>query len=199
MSVSGATTVNDVINAIDSATGNGGKVTASLNSSGNGIALTDNTAGGGTFQVTALSNSTAAAGLGLTQSATGDVISGSDVAPVGEQSVFGSLYALRSALESGSSAAITAAGAALQAQTTTVSAARGSLGVQMQNLTTANTQLQDSTTQLQGLLSNVRDLDYASAITQFQTLQTAYQASLQTTAAILPETLMNFLSPSSGG
>jgi flagellar hook-associated protein 3 FlgL len=193
VSVSGATTVNDAINAINSAAGNGGKVTAALNSSGNGITLTDTTAGANTFQVTALDNSTAAANLGLTQPAAGNLITGSDVAPVGEQGVFQSLYALRSALESGDSAAITAAGAALQRQTGAVSTALGSLGVKMQNFTTASTELKDSTTQLQGMLSNVRDLDYASAITRFQTLLTAYQASLQTTAKTLPETLMSFL------
>ncbi len=193
VSVTGTTTVNDVINAINSAAGNAGKVTASLNSSGNGIALVDSTAGGGTFQVAALNNSTAAANLGINQPAAGNLITGSDVAPVGEQGIFQSLYALRDALQSGSSAAITAAGAALQTQTGNVSAARGGLGVQMQNFTTAGTQLQDSTTQLQGLLSDVRDLDYASAITKFQTLQTAYQASLQATAKLLPQTLINYL------
>jgi flagellar hook-associated protein 3 FlgL len=198
VNVTGATTVNDVINDINSAAGNGGQVTASLNSTGNGIALVDTTAGGGTFQVAALNNSTAAADLGIAQPAAGDLITGSDVAPVGEQGIFQSLYALRSALQSGSSAAITAAGAALQTQTGTVSAARGSLGVQMQNMTTAGTQIQDSTTQLQGMLSDVRDLDYASAITKFQTLQTAYQASLQATASLLPETLMSFLSTTAG-
>lgn len=193
VSVSGAATINDVISDINSAVGNGGKVVASLNSSGNGIALSDTTAGANPFQVTALNNSTAAANLGINQSAAGNLITGTDTAPVGEQGIFQSLYALRSALQSGSSAAITAAGASLQSQASAVSSARGSLGVQMQNLTTASTQIQDSTTQLQGMLSDVRDLDYASAITKFQTLQTAYQASLQATAKLLPETLINYL------
>lgn len=197
VSVSGATTVNDVINDINTAAGNGGQVTASLNSTGNGIGLTDNTAGGGTFQVTALNNSTAATELGIEQPAAGNLITGSDVAPVGEQGLFQSLYALRSALASGDSSAITTAGAALQAQTGTVSTALGGLGVQMQNFTTASTELQDSTTQLQGMLSDVKDLDYASAITKFQTLQTAYQASLQASASLLPTSLWNFLSSSS--
>ena len=61
-----ATTVGDVIDAINNATGNTA-VTASINTAGTGIKLVDSAAGGGNFTVTAISS--AAADLGLTSDA----------------------------------------------------------------------------------------------------------------------------------
>ena len=63
MSTAGLSTVGQLISAIK--TDCGGKVTAELNSSGNGITLVDNTTSPGSITVTADPNSTAAADLGL--------------------------------------------------------------------------------------------------------------------------------------
>ena len=43
------------------------------------------------------------------------------------------------------------------------------------------------------LLSDLKDTDFTEAISRFQTLQTALQASLQTTAKIMNLSLMDFL------
>ena len=53
--------------------------------------------------------------------------------------------------------------------------------------------VEDERLQVSDLLSEVRDLDYASAVSRFQTLQTTFQASLQSAANILPLSLMDFL------
>lgn len=74
VSLNGATTVGDVVNAINSAGGT--SVTAAINSAGNGITLTDKTGGSGTLSVTALNGSLAASDLGLTGAATGSTIQG---------------------------------------------------------------------------------------------------------------------------
>jgi len=74
VSLNGATTVGDVINAINTA--GGAKLTAAINSAGNGITLTDNSGGSGALTVTALNGSEAASDLGLTGAASGNTIQG---------------------------------------------------------------------------------------------------------------------------
>jgi hypothetical protein len=72
--LNGATTVGDVITAINQA--GGPNLSASINSAGNGISLTDNSGGGGTMSIAAENGSEAAADLGLTGPASGNTING---------------------------------------------------------------------------------------------------------------------------
>ena len=72
--LNGSTTVGDVISAINKA--GGSKLSAAINSAGNGITLTDNSGGGGPLSIAPLNNSEAAADLGLTGGATGNTIQG---------------------------------------------------------------------------------------------------------------------------
>ncbi len=70
-------TVGDVINAINNDWNNtGGKLTASVNSAGTGLMVTDNTTGSGTFSLEALNGSNVADDLGLTVAANGNSIDG---------------------------------------------------------------------------------------------------------------------------
>jgi len=188
-------TVGDLIAAINGDTANGGRVVASLASVGNGLQLTDMTGGAGDFQVRRVSGSFAAVDLGIEKTVANPiaVITGDDVAPVQEQGVFQSLFALRDALLSSDDAAISRAGAALQSEISRVARIRGVVGARMQLLETTGNRIKDELLQIQGLLSEVRDLDYAEAVSRFRTLQTTFQASLQTAANVLPMTLMDFL------
>jgi len=63
--VSGLGDVNDIINAINTDATNGGRVVASINDSGNGIALSDTSSGAFTFGVAGTPGSDAAAALGI--------------------------------------------------------------------------------------------------------------------------------------
>lgn len=67
-------TVSDVLNAINNASGNNGKITASVSNNSDGIILTDNS--GGTLTVSALNGSNAAADLGIAGSSTGNTLQG---------------------------------------------------------------------------------------------------------------------------
>ncbi len=58
-------TVQDVLTAINNASGNAGKVTASISSDAQSLTLTDNTAGAGVLTVAALNSSNALTDLGL--------------------------------------------------------------------------------------------------------------------------------------
>lgn len=193
---SSATLVAHVVATINADPANGGRVTASLNPVGNGICLTDNTAGGGNFQVTRANSSLAAADLGIEAVVPnpGNVINGEDVAPVAEQGIFRLLFDLREALLANDSSTISTAGAGIQSEVGRVARIRGTVGVRMQALDQAERRIENELTQVKGLLSEVRDLDYASAVSRLQTLQTTFEASLQASASILPLSLMDFLS-----
>ncbi len=74
--LSGSATLNDVVNKINSATGNAGKVTASI---ANGrLVLTDNTGGGGSnpLAVTDINGSSVVHQLGLDTTASGNTLTG---------------------------------------------------------------------------------------------------------------------------
>jgi flagellar hook-associated protein 3 len=191
ISISSATTVQDVINDINTATG--GKVTASLATTGSGIVLTDSSGGTGTLAVTPLNQSSAAADLGLTAAASGNTLSGTDVGAPTSSGIFGNLQALMTALQSGNAQGITAAGQGIQTDINRVIDLNGQTGAYEQELTSQKTDLQQQNTATQSLISQLQDVDMAKAISQYQLLQTALEASLETTADSLQISLLNFL------
>ncbi len=191
VALSGAQTVQDVINQIN--TQAAGKVTASFATTGNGIVLTDDTTGTGTLAVTPIGGATTASDLGLTSAATGGTIVGTDVNPITVPGVFSALTALSTALRTNNTAGITAAAAQLQTASQTVTDANATIGSQVQELTSRSTDLSSQTLANQTLLSNFQDVDYTTAITQFQTLQDGLQASLEVSAKTLNESLLNYI------
>src|SRR5262249_16587517 len=107
--LTGESTIGDVINLINSAPGNGGKVTAQLATNGNGIELISTVTGSAAFEVQQKNGSQAAIDLGLIPvgkttsnpavvGATTASITGSDVNPGETNSIFNSLIRLRDAL-----------------------------------------------------------------------------------------------------
>ncbi len=66
INLDGSTTITDVINSINTATG--GSVTATINALTTGLKITDNTAGVSTFTIATANNSTAATDLGIVAS-----------------------------------------------------------------------------------------------------------------------------------
>jgi flagellar hook-associated protein 3 FlgL len=194
VSISGAKTVQDVINDINTAAGSAGVgVSASLATSGNGIDLTDTTGGSGAFSLTAINDSEAAADLGLTAPASGNTIDGTDVSGVQVSGIFTDLSALATALQTGNANGITAAGTALQADYNRAVDAGGVAGAQVQALQDRQSQLSSENLATQTMLSSVQDVNMTSAITQFQQLQTALEASLQTIGQTQSVTLLNFI------
>ncbi|MGN6505010.1 MAG: flagellar hook-associated protein FlgL [Tepidisphaeraceae bacterium] len=191
---SSMTSVQDVINAINtSATTAGASVTASFSSTQNGIVLTDTAGGAGTLTLTPKNTSNAAADLGLTTPASGNVITGTDVNPVKAQGIFADLNDLRNAMRSGDKVAMTNAAQQLQGDYTRVVNAHGAVGAQVQALQSRQTQLDQQTTSNKALLSQLEDVDFTQAATKFQLLQTSLQAAMQTTSTMLNLSLMDFL------
>jgi len=63
----------------------------------------------------------------------------------------------------------------------------------VQELEARQQRLEDQNLATTALLSSIEDVDFVEAITRFQTLQTALQASLQTSAQVLNTSLLDFL------
>jgi flagellar hook-associated protein 3 FlgL len=187
-----AKTVQDVIDQINTAAG--GKVTAGFSTTGNGIVLTDTTTGTGTLSVTALNAATTASDLGLTGTATGNKITGTDVNGVETPGLFTDLNALRVALRNNDTNGITKAAEALQTDQSAVSDLQGVVGARTQELTARTTDISTQNVATQTLLSQFQDVDYTTAITQYQSLQNSLQASLEVTAKTSSLSLLDYLS-----
>lgn len=190
--ISSAVTIQDVIDAINTADAGGG-VTASFAASGNGLILTDSTGGAGQLSAISINFSTAAGDLGLDAVASGNTLTGRDTNGIEVPGVFGNLQKLRTALASSDQAAITAAAEGLKADYDRIVRVRGETGARVQELEARHNRLEDENLATKGLLSNLQDTDFTDAISRFQTLQTALQASLQTTASMLNLSLLDFL------
>jgi flagellar hook-associated protein 3 FlgL len=74
-----------------------------------------------------------------------------------------------------------------------INVSRAGVGAKMNRLETLHGQQTAINTNLQGLLSQVKDVDMASAITSFTMAQTVYQASLKSAAQGLQPSLLDFL------
>ena len=192
VSLAGAKTVQDVINAINTADAGGG-VTASFATTGNGIVLTDTAGGAGTMSIISENFSTAVKDLGLDSPASGNVITGTDVDPVETQGVFADLAKLRDALNNNDQAGITAAAEALQTDTNNSTDVRGHAAALTQQLQSRQDTLSSQQIATKAMISQLQDADYATTITQFTQLQTALQATLMTAARTMSLSLLNFL------
>ncbi len=195
--LSSARTVQDVIEAINIASGGtaaaGVGITASFATTGNGIVLTDTAGGAGTLTITQLNFSRAAEDLGLNVPAVGNVIAGKDVHPVKASGLFTNLAKLRDALQQGDQRAITEASEGLEADLQRIINLRGETGARVQELEARQTRLEDQRLATQGMLSLLEDTDFTEAIARFQTLQLALQATLQSSGQMLNLSLMDFL------
>jgi flagellar hook-associated protein 3 FlgL len=110
------------------------------------------------------------------------------------QNLYAQLESLKNNLTGGNTSAISGVDVAnLQASITTVNQMRGDVGARLQsisNLVASNTRRSD---ELVGNISNVQDVDMASAISKYQSAQTAYQAALSVANQGFHLSLMDFL------
>jgi flagellar hook-associated protein 3 FlgL len=193
-----AATVQDVLDLINTAAG--GQVTASLASVGNGIVLTDNTGGAGTLTVTRINDNGYFIDeeLGLNVSASGNVLTGSDVNTIQPEGLFSHLIALRDALlledDNLANAAINEAAALVKADEENMINMNGKVGAQAKALEDRQLRIEDNIAAIEVLRSDIRDIDYTEAITRYQNLYTALQANLMTGSQLANVSLLDFLS-----
>lgn len=199
--LAGATTVQDVLDAMNAAaagaglggTGPADAFFARLASDGNGLELLDNTAGPGSLSVTTLNGSHAADDLGIRGSTTGATLVGEDRATIAVDSVFSHLIALREALNANDSNGIELAASRLDGDIVRVAEARADVGVRARRVADATLREEDLRLQDTALKSQVQDLDYTEAAVRFASLQQQLQAALATTSRSTALSLLDFL------
>jgi flagellar hook-associated protein 3 FlgL len=191
--LSGSVTVQDVldkINAVDP-----GHLVASLNSVGNGISIVDND-GSSTGPLTVESDAiTTALGIDGTESSSDPTkaVVGKDVNPTQSTGIFSLLVQLESALRNNNQNELSTLQPLFTQEQARISSVQGDLGSHEQMLSQLQSQITTTTTNLTSSLSDQRDVDMASAITQLTQLTTAMQATLQTAASSLKMSLFNYL------
>jgi flagellar hook-associated protein 3 FlgL len=187
----GAKTLQGVIDRINAA--GGGALTAGLAATGNGLAITDNTTGADTFRVERANLSPALDGLGLDVEAVGDTLIGRDVNPVRTNSPFTALIELRNCLERGDRTGITLAGQRLEETLKKLQEVQGRLASHAKAMDARSRLAETEATGAQVMLSDVRDVDLTEAIVRFQQMQTALQANLTTSSAVMNLSLIDYL------
>lgn len=195
VNIDGAITVEDVITAInDAATAAGVSITAALAGTGNGIQITDNTGGTGNLAVERLNLSHAADDLGLTGGVVEDnVLTGADVRLLSGGGVLGALLDLERGLRQNDTEAIVRAGARLDRLRDDMTRMHGIIGARAQAMVAQRSHAEHAAQSTEMFLSEVRDLDYAQAITRMQAATVQMQAGLQTSAMISQISLMDYL------
>jgi flagellar hook-associated protein 3 FlgL len=184
--------VQDTIDAINAAsTTAASNVIASFSPTTNGIVLSS--AGPGTLKIESQNFSQAAADLGLTTPAVGNVITGTDVNPVVAQGTFANVAKLRDALLSGDQKAITQAAEAIQNDFERAVRVRGDVGTRVQEIEQRQDRLADQNLSTKALLSELEDTDFNEAISRFSLLQTSLEANLKTTSTLLNLSLIDYL------
>ncbi|NOZ38714.1 MAG: hypothetical protein GXP24_00630 [Planctomycetes bacterium] len=198
--LSGAESVGDVLDLINNAVGNAGRVTAQLAASGNGVELIDNTGSSvGDLTVTKISSSQAAEFLGLldkgqtTKSSPTTTLTGKDRYALETDSVFTSLIRLRDALSANDLPEIERAAAKLEKDIDRVTFAQADVGTRFRSLELSKFNLQDEEIQIRSALSEEIDVDLVEAISQMTARQISLEASLRATANILQLSLLDFL------
>jgi len=197
--LSGAVTIEDILNRINGNISNTGLVTARLADTGNGILLVDTSGGMGDLVVAKVEGSQAAEYLGFvpegqTESRGGSgTLQSTDRNYLETASVFSTLTRLRDALTSGDIQAIERAIASIDQDIDRVSFARAEVGARQQGLELAQYNLQDEEVLLRSALSDEIDVDMVQAISDFTARQASLEASLRASASILQLSLLNFI------
>ena len=104
-----------------------------------------------------------------------------------------SMIALRDALQSGDSNAITNANTSLTASEDVITGAVAENGAVQARIQSVQTQQQANTTELNTLIGNDTNADLPSTIVKLDQAQLAYQAALQSSASIMHTSILNYL------
>jgi len=202
LDVDSCSTIQDVIDLINTDMTNAGRVRAQLATDGNGVELVD-TAGAGSITITQDNLSFAACGLGLlskgettrtvTSSAGNTTYTGTDNNPLETQSVFTALVRIMRGLESNDQTEVARGMAMLDTTAEQITFVRAEVGVHQNSLDNILTREENQVLLIQESLSIDYDTDYAAAASEFTGRQIAYQASLQAAAAIFRMTLLDYI------
>ena len=197
----GATTIQDVLDLINAAaTAQNVDIEATLAVDGTGIRLVDTTGGtASTLHVERANASFAIDALGLEKSADSQAdteLISDRIGTVQPDSVFTALIELDLALRQtgeDQEQRITAAAQKIDEFIERANRVHGLVAARSQAMGQRVNYTEQAVTATQSLLSQVRDLDYTQAITEFQMAQTILQANLMTGSRLMSLSLLNFI------
>lgn len=192
--VSGARTLADVADLINTAAGNGGRLSASFGD-GTSLRLEDASGGAGDLSVTPIRGSLAARQLGIEQTVAAAVIDGEQLNPAGVRvdGIFNALITLRDALAADDRDALFLVGAQLDRAQGLLLDARADVGGRINRLEMTRSRLAEQKIALLDAIGTERDVDFAETTLAYQQEQIRLQAALQTTGMILSTSLLDFL------
>ncbi len=176
------------INAVDP-----GNLVASLNQQGNGISLTDNS-GTGPLSVDSGALGTAL-GMAGTEPGSNPAVAlvGKDVNPQTTGGILDILVRLQNALQNGDDATLTRLGGEITNESNRLSSIRGVVGSRLQTLQNIDSSIQSQNLQTQQSLSNAKDTDMATVLSELVAQQTAFEATLRIAAQTMQMSLANYL------
>ncbi|MCH7592146.1 MAG: hypothetical protein IH989_05135 [Planctomycetes bacterium] len=196
VNLDGAVTIGDVITLINTAATDAGvSVTALLATTGNGLRISDETAGDGDPIVSILNLSSAADDLGLTGVGVDEdgKLVGRDVNPNRTNGIIDALYELERALIADDTRAITISADRLAGLADNVIRSEGIIGARSRSVQAKLAQMQDAAFATELFLADIEGLDFVEAATQMQSALTQIQANLQTSSALLNLSILDFL------
>jgi len=187
----GAQTMQDVLDRLNAA--GGGAITAALNTHGNGITITDHTAGAGTLSIAAVNNSPTLVELGLDVTAAGGQLVGKDTNPQRVDSPFTALLELRAGMTTDDRIQMEHAGERIERVLIAMQQVQGQAASQARTMADRADRIATEQSAAQVLLSNVQDVDLTDAVVRFQQMQMALQANLQTASQVMNLSLLDYL------
>ena len=171
--LSSASTIGEIIDAINNSTPG---VLASLNNSKKGISI-ESTVVGQSLMVSDGDDKKSASGLGISGSA----------------DMWGGLLFLREALNNDGSEAISKSLEILDLSLEEVLSHRTETEAKLKRLENIGTRIMGFQSDATRLLSEVREVDLFRAVTNLENQQSIYQSALQSGAAVIQPTLLNFI------
>ena len=120
-------------------------------------------------------------------------ITGRDVNQVAVDGPFAHVRSLITAFERGDIGLASKALERLETAEQRVISVRGEVGGRVREVNDRRERLADHEVAQLELLGRLEDADYASAVLEYQTLQTSLQAQLQTTSRLLGQSLFDYL------
>jgi flagellin-like hook-associated protein FlgL len=198
ISLTGASTVQEVLDSINNhPDNNGGVALVATLTANNEIQISDANGRPLTIQATGGSEAAEYFGLvapdGLERIEASGTVTGSAITFADSGSVFTTLLRLHDALKAGDVGAIERAIARIDEDINRATFARSEVGAREQALVIAQRNLEDEDVQLRSALSNEIEVDLVEAISNLTARQVSLQASLQTIGNILQLSLLDFI------
>ncbi len=116
-----------------------------------------------------------------------------DNPPANPNGIFTTLTNLSTALSTNNSAGINTALGDIDTNIDNVNALRSGLGARTNRMTAIREQLDSTSTNLQGNLSDIQDADIAKTITDFKNQENTYKSALSVGAKIIQPSLVDFM------